>query len=134
MANIIRNDAIGLLQAADELELIILLDYIQDELIKKHVDWINNHLVKLLHICALLQSCKKLIEYCQNEISCSLGLIFESADFNSLEHNVLKSLLQHGKLNVDEIKIWNKIITWGKAQLQTSIATFKVGQSKIMPS
>ena len=41
MAEVIRNDAIGLLQAADELELTVFLDYIQDELVEKHVDWIN---------------------------------------------------------------------------------------------
>lgn len=117
MAKILRNDVIGLLRAADELDLTVLLDHIQDELVEKHVNWVKNHLVELLHTCALLQSCKKLFEYCQNEVSTNPSLIFESSDFQSVEHNVLKSLLENEDMNIDEIKVWDKIIDWGKGQL-----------------
>jgi len=130
MVKIIRNNVIGLLQAADELELTVLLDCIQDELIEKHVDWVNNHLVELLRTCALLQSCKRLFEHCQNKVSSSPSLIFESADFESVEHDVLKSLLENEKLNVDEIKVWEKMISWGKAQLPDLISSDSTSWTK----
>ena len=117
MTEIIESNAIGLLKAADELELTSLLDYIQDELIEKHVDWINNHLIELLHISALLQSCNRLSEYCQNEISTSPHLYFESADFvPDLDFIHVESLMLEQQL---EHIVFHKfkVIAWGKAQL-----------------
>jgi hypothetical protein len=78
------------------------------------VDWISDHSVELLHACTVLESCKKLLEHCQTVFT---HLILESADFTSLEHTVLKSLLEREELSMDEIKIWEKVIAWGTAQL-----------------
>jgi hypothetical protein len=125
MAEIIASDAIGLLRAADELELTVFLDYIQKQLAKEHISWVNDHLVELLHTCTLLQSCKKLLEHCKDVFSKSPGLIFDSADFTSLEHDELKALLQLEKLLVDEIRVWDKIIVWGTAQLPELSSDFQ---------
>jgi hypothetical protein len=50
----------AILQAADELELLDLLDYLQQELIASHEAYLKSHLVELFRTTSCLGSCKKL--------------------------------------------------------------------------
>src|SRR5262245_36107296 len=94
MDEVIRNDVPAILLAADELELTVLLEYMQKELIDNFQDWLKRHVVKIIHATSRLASCKQLYDYCLERVTETPELVFESSEFALLEHAVLKSLLE----------------------------------------
>ncbi|CAG8572764.1 1273_t:CDS:1 [Ambispora gerdemannii] len=106
-------DVLSLLVAADELEIYELIHHAQDNLIIKKSNWIQQNLVKIMHIVSLYKSFKRLNEYCLKIISEEAHMIFRSSDFLSLEEPMLVSLLERDSLVMNEIEIWNSLIKWG---------------------
>ncbi|RHZ86359.1 hypothetical protein Glove_52g9 [Diversispora epigaea] len=62
----------------------------------------------------------KISRLCYNNVyhlsDISIFLSFEPGDFTSLQETALISILKRDDLNVEEIKIWDNVITWGIAQ------------------
>ncbi|KAG9285682.1 hypothetical protein G9A89_002249 [Geosiphon pyriformis] len=112
-----RNDYISLLIAADELDLIALVDHIQDYVITSDNKWLLRRLVEVFQLCTQFQSFSKLREYCVQTISGNPQSFFKSPEFLSLDENSLVSLLQRSDLAMEEIDVWDEVIRWGKAQL-----------------
>ena len=70
--------------AADELQLTDLLDYLQQELIANHENFVMDHLIELFQTLSSLKSCKKLYRYCEDAIAAYLSF--------SLMHRISLSL------------------------------------------
>ncbi|RHZ71559.1 hypothetical protein Glove_256g160 [Diversispora epigaea] len=59
---------------------------------------------------------KNLEDLCNNIISKYPNSIFESENFHSLPEDALISILKRGDLQLEESKIWEYVIQWGKAK------------------
>src|ERR1043166_8246243 len=101
-------DIFELLIASDELLLEELSNHIQDHLLEKHVDWIQQNFVLVIHTVFKFADCKKLRDHCLESICSDPRSIIPS-----LENGLLLDLLQGDDLRIDEIEIWNCLIQWG---------------------
>ncbi|CAI2170581.1 11051_t:CDS:2 [Funneliformis geosporum] len=69
-----------------------------------------------------------IINYCNKLITEDARILFEAKDFNSVDEDVLVSVLQRDDLGLQEIEIWNKVIQWGKAntsKLKENVSNWK---------
>ncbi|CAI2173476.1 12791_t:CDS:2, partial [Funneliformis geosporum] len=122
------NDLFEILAAADQFLLHELLEHVQDHLIRNKPDWIRRNLVKILHSAIKQKSYQDLQSYCNKLITEDARILFEAKDFNSVDEDVLVSVLQRDDLGLQEIEIWNKVIQWGKAntsKLKENVSNWK---------
>src|ERR1051325_4426832 len=108
-------DILGLLVASDELLIEGLFKYVQEYLIKYHSAWVRQNWEFVLHIVLKLACCEKLQDYCM-EFNPQSIMIITSETFLSLDKDTLFRLFKRGKLQIDEIVIWENLIKWGIRQ------------------
>src|SRR6185295_12032035 len=101
-----KRNVCAMLHAADELQLTDLLDYLQQELIANHGNYVMDHLVELFRMSSTLKSCQKLHQHCEHAIAANPELLFNAQDFTKLEHDPLKSLLMQDDIAMPEVEIW----------------------------
>jgi hypothetical protein len=107
---------LGLLVASDELLLEELFIYVQEYLVKKQTDWVQQNFVLVLHTVFKLASCKKLQDYCLESICADAQQFITSKDFPLLDKDILYGLLKREDLQVEEIVVWDSLIKWGTEQ------------------
>ncbi|KAG9295532.1 hypothetical protein G9A89_016630, partial [Geosiphon pyriformis] len=71
-------------------------------------------------------SFKKLQKFCTDIAANNPAIVFNSQDFTSLSENALVSILTQDKINIKESEIWEKIVKWGVAKLDSNIQTKNV--------
>ncbi|CAG8700072.1 10845_t:CDS:1, partial [Ambispora leptoticha] len=103
---------LSLLIAADELEILELINHAKANLITRKT-WLQKNLVKIMNTVSLYESFKSLGDCCLKIITKEPQNLFKSNDFLSLEESVLVSLLKRNDLKIDEDEIWNSVIKWG---------------------
>ncbi|KAG9305339.1 hypothetical protein G9A89_007834 [Geosiphon pyriformis] len=102
-----------LLMTADELILENFFDPIEDYLIEYHAKELEKIFVIFYRNSA--------------EIAAKTPpIVFNSQDFISLSENTLFSILNWDDLNIEESEIWEKIVEWGVAKLESNIQMKKV--------
>ncbi|RIA79700.1 hypothetical protein C1645_882549 [Glomus cerebriforme] len=109
-------DILGLLITSDELLLEELFEHVQDHLIEKQVNWIQNNFVLVLHSVIKLTNCKKLQDYCLESICKDPKLFITSKTFPSLDKDILYDLIKRDDFSVEEVVIWDCLIKWGIEQ------------------
>ncbi|KAG9287970.1 hypothetical protein G9A89_017565 [Geosiphon pyriformis] len=102
-----------ILIAADEFELLELIDHCQDYLIEKESKWLQENAVKTMEIVSRHEPFGKLKEHYSQMVEDNPDFIFKSNDFLSLKESILISLLQKDDLNMKEIEVWQSLIKWG---------------------
>ncbi|CAG8599140.1 9117_t:CDS:2 [Ambispora gerdemannii] len=120
-------DYLSLLATAEELMLDSLLDYIQLYLLNNDQPYIQENFIKILNATRQHTSYIKLRTYCESVYRENPQVIFDAGDFSLLSNVNLEILLKRNDLNIPEIKIWQRLIDWGKAnhpELQSDIGTW----------
>ncbi|RHZ84127.1 hypothetical protein Glove_85g114 [Diversispora epigaea] len=119
LRNVSGSDILGLLVASDELILEELFKHVRNYLIKKETAWLNQNLVKVLHIVSKLANCKQLQDYCYESIFTDPESFFISEDFSILDKDIFLGLIEHEDLRIEEIDLWDHLIKWGVSQTLT---------------
>ncbi|KAG9305127.1 hypothetical protein G9A89_001237 [Geosiphon pyriformis] len=110
-----------LLVTADELIPEKIIDPLEDYLIEHHAKELEENFATLQKTSFMHDSFKKLQNFCTEIIVNNSAIVFNSQDFNSLSENALSSILTRDDLNIEESKIWEKIVEWGVAKLDKNI-------------
>jgi hypothetical protein len=103
---------LGLLISSDELLIEELFNHVQDYLIEKQTNWVQENFALVLHTVFQLASCKKLQDYCLKSICKNPEPFISSKTFPLLDKDVLFGLLKRDDLQIDEIDAWNCLIKW----------------------
>ncbi|RHZ62429.1 hypothetical protein Glove_340g84 [Diversispora epigaea] len=109
---------LNFLTAGDELMLDQFCAYIQNFLIEKKGEWLEENLIDVLRItqsCNSCNSCTLLRDHCLALIAEKPASIFRSEGFVSLDIELLLSLLKREDLEMNEVEIWNHVVKWGIA-------------------
>ncbi|KAG9307825.1 hypothetical protein G9A89_023390 [Geosiphon pyriformis] len=110
-----------LLVTADELIIENLIDTVEDYLIEHHPKELEKSFATLHKTSFMHDSFKKLQKFCTQIAANNPAIVFNSRDFTSLSENILSSILTRNDLNMEESKIWEKIVEWGVAKLDPNI-------------
>ncbi len=106
----------GLLVTSNKLNLEELFQYVQNLLIKKETDWIQQNFVLIMRTIFNLTNCQKFYESCITIVCKNPLPVFSSKDSLSLDKKILLDLLKKDKLLLDETAVWDFLIEWGVQQ------------------
>jgi hypothetical protein len=101
------------LDAADQLFLQELIDYLQTYLIVNKSRWMQQCFKLIFQTSFQSNSLLELQKYCTNFMAKSPEKIFKSLDFTSLSEKSLVSLIKRDDLQMNEIEIWDHVLKWG---------------------
>ncbi|CAB4382959.1 unnamed protein product [Rhizophagus irregularis] len=110
-----------LLIAADEINLVELISYIQNHIVKLKKEWSEKDIIKLFNILSCRQEVfNTLYVYFRDIISNNPGRFFnESNLFIELENDAFLSLIQNDDFDMEEIEIWNNLLKWAISKNST---------------
>jgi hypothetical protein len=109
-------DVVKILVAANELGLRELIPNIQSFLIKNKTKWIEQNFNMICRTSFENDSFSELQNFCTELMSKQPEKIFNSSDFTLTSENSLISLIQHDKLQMSEVQVWEHVLKWGIAQ------------------
>ncbi|RHZ82639.1 hypothetical protein Glove_106g18 [Diversispora epigaea] len=100
---------------ADEFEFEELFKQVEIYLTETKASWLRGHFSLIYHTIFKQNNNKfKLLEnFCNDIIAEYPNIIFDSEDFNSLSESAFVSIIKMDNLQMEEIKIWDKVIQWG---------------------
>ena len=105
-----------LLIASNELELDELIEYLQTHFVNNGASWLRLNFAQVYRTSYQVKSFKIIRDFCDDIIAKYPNTIFESENFHSLPEDALISILKHDDLQLEESKIWEYVIEWGKAK------------------
>ncbi|RHZ60985.1 hypothetical protein Glove_350g111 [Diversispora epigaea] len=108
-----------LLIASNEFELDELVEHLQTFLVDNHASWLKLKFAQIYQTSYQVKNLEIIQEFYNDIISKHPNIIFESEKFYSLPEDVLISILKRDDLQLDEGKIWEYTIQWGKAKNPT---------------
>ncbi|RHZ45001.1 hypothetical protein Glove_700g25 [Diversispora epigaea] len=108
-----------LLIASNELELDELVEYLQSYLVNDNSSWLILNFAQVYRTSYQVKNFKIIRDFCNNIITKHPNTIFESENFHSLPEDALISILKQDNLQLEEGKIWEYVIEWGKAKNPT---------------
>src|SRR5437660_9887469 len=114
--NLDANEILELLEACDELCFDELIDDLQNYLLIKEKEWIQQNLIHTYKISFKHQSFNLLQDYCNKIICENPDIVLNSNNVATIEKSMLVSILKRDDLKMDEIDIWNCDIQWGSGQ------------------
>ncbi|RHZ87277.1 hypothetical protein Glove_37g121 [Diversispora epigaea] len=104
-----------LLIASHELDLDELVEYLQTHLSTNNASWLRLNFAHVYQT-SFQKNFKIIQKFCNNIIAKHPDTIFESENFNSLPEDVLISIIRLDDLQLEEDKIWDYVIQWGKVK------------------
>ncbi|GBB89309.1 hypothetical protein RclHR1_00160025 [Rhizophagus clarus] len=110
---------LNLLVATDELDLHSLGEYVQDYFIKFQYKFLKNDPIAILEIIFKHETFTKLKDYFLEIICQESDILFGTDKISALPAQILETLLLRDDLALDEIEVWNNLITWTHAQQPT---------------
>ncbi|RHZ60984.1 hypothetical protein Glove_350g110 [Diversispora epigaea] len=108
-----------LLIASNEFELDELVEHLQTFLVDNHASWLKLKFAQIYQTSYQVKNLEIIQEFYNDIISKHPNTIFESEKFYSLPEDALISILKRDDLQLDEGKIWEYTIQWGKAKNPT---------------
>ncbi|RHZ61254.1 hypothetical protein Glove_349g101 [Diversispora epigaea] len=108
-----------LLISANELDLDELVEHIQTHLVNNNASWLRLNFTQVYQTSYQTKNFTIIQEFCNDIIAKYPNIIFESENFLSLPEYALITILKRDDLQLEEGKIWDYAIQWGKAQNQT---------------
>ncbi|GBC00304.1 hypothetical protein RclHR1_38000001, partial [Rhizophagus clarus] len=112
-------DILRLLISVDEINIQILINYIQEYLIKDRDGYIQANSIEILEKVYQNNAFTDLRNNCIKKICENPERLLNSNHFTSLQTPLLELLFQRDDLSLDEIDIWKSLIRWCLAQDQT---------------
>ncbi|RHZ77147.1 hypothetical protein Glove_185g3 [Diversispora epigaea] len=105
-----------LLIASNELGLDELVEHLQSHLVSKCASWLRLKLAQIYRTSYQIKNLEIIQNFYNDIIAKYPDTIFESENFHSLPEDALISILQRDDLQLEESKIWEYMIEWGKAK------------------
>ncbi|RHZ77116.1 hypothetical protein Glove_185g23 [Diversispora epigaea] len=105
-----------LLIACNKLEMNELVEYLQTHLISNCASWLRLKFAQIYRTSYQVKNLEIIQDFCNGIIAKYPNTIFESENFHSLSEDALISILKRDDLQLEEGKIWEYIIQWGKAK------------------
>ncbi|CAG8479050.1 18526_t:CDS:2 [Gigaspora margarita] len=105
-------NSLYLLTASDEFELLDLMGYVQEHLIKNHSSWLFFNLIISLNFVCQNSHIQKLYDLVLNFTCRNPYSLFKSDDFPLLDNIAMECLLKSDELELEEIEIWDYLIEW----------------------
>ncbi|RHZ64851.1 hypothetical protein Glove_320g25 [Diversispora epigaea] len=101
--------------ASNELELDELVEHLQIYLVNNCASWLRLEFARIYQQSQVINL--KILQDFYNEIMAKYPkTIFESENFHSVTEDSLISILKQDDLQLEESKIWEYVIEWGKAK------------------
>ncbi|RIB27684.1 hypothetical protein C2G38_2159987 [Gigaspora rosea] len=107
-----------LLISFHELDFEELVIYIQLYLINDKALWLRFKFFKVYYTCFLYDDFEALQTFYIDIFAEYPSLIFDANEFNLVDESDLVTLLKRDDLQLEESKIWDKMIQWGKENTQ----------------
>ncbi|RHZ72846.1 hypothetical protein Glove_236g68 [Diversispora epigaea] len=108
-----------LLIASNELELDELIEHLQTNFVNNNASWLRLKFAQVYRTSYQVKSFKIIRDFCDDIIAKYPNTIFESENFHSLPEDMLIPILKRDDLQLEESKIWEYVIEWGKAKNPT---------------
>ncbi|RHZ60973.1 hypothetical protein Glove_350g48 [Diversispora epigaea] len=108
-----------LLIASNELELDELFEHLQNHLVNNNASWLRLNFAHVYQTSHQVKNLEIIQDFCNDIIAKHPNTIFESENFLTLPEDALISILERDDLQLEESKIWEYIIQWGKAKNPT---------------
>ena len=115
------NEVLELLLAADEMQLEELIKPVQMHLLQEWEPWIRSNFILLHRVSSANSSFKELFAYCSETILDDPVILFKTGDYLTADEDTLISVLERNDLVMDEVDIWNHVISWGKARMNKTL-------------
>ncbi|RHZ60911.1 hypothetical protein Glove_350g153 [Diversispora epigaea] len=108
-----------LLIASNELELDELVEHLQTHFVNNNASWLRLNFAQVYRTGYQVKNLEIIKDFCNDIIIKHPNIIFESGDFHFLPEDALISILKRDDLQLEEGKIWEYVINWGKAKNPT---------------
>ncbi|RHZ70150.1 hypothetical protein Glove_275g67 [Diversispora epigaea] len=106
-----------LLTSSHELDLDELVEYLQTHLVNtNNASWLKLNFAQVYQTCYQAKNLVIIQKFCNNIIAKHPNTIFKSEKFISLPEDALISIIKLDDLQLDEDKIWDYVIQWGKSK------------------
>ena len=105
-----------ILEAANELSLQELVDYLQIYLIENKASWIGQNFNMINQASFASDSYLKLQQFCTELMSKEPEKVFKSVDFVSIPEKSLVTLIQSDNLQIKDVQVWEYVLKWGLVQ------------------
>ncbi|RHZ84863.1 hypothetical protein Glove_74g217 [Diversispora epigaea] len=114
-----------LLIISNELNLDELVENLQTHFVNNNASWLKLNFSRVYQTSCQVKNFNIIQEFCNNIISKYPNTIFESGNFLTLPEDALISIIKKDDLQLEESKIWQYVIQWGKAQNPTLPSNLK---------
>ncbi|RHZ60993.1 hypothetical protein Glove_350g27 [Diversispora epigaea] len=108
-----------LLITSNELELDELVEHLQTFLVNNNAPWLRLNFARVYQTSYQIKNFKIIQDFCNDIIAKHPNTIFESENFQSLSEDKLISILKRDDLQLEESKVWEYVIQWGKSKNPT---------------
>ncbi|RHZ79241.1 hypothetical protein Glove_150g66 [Diversispora epigaea] len=108
-----------LLIYSEELELDELVKHLQTFLVNNNASWLRLNFAQVYQTSYQIKNFKIIQDFCNDIIAKHPNTIFESEKFLSLPEDTLISIIIRDDLRLEEGKVWEHVIQWGKAKNPT---------------
>ncbi|RHZ60860.1 hypothetical protein Glove_350g177 [Diversispora epigaea] len=110
--------------ASNELELDELVKHLQTYLVNNGAPWLRLKFAQIYRTSYQVKNLEIIRDFYNDIIAKHPNTIFESENFLSLPEGALISILKQDDLQLEEGKIWEYVIKWGKAKNSTLPTNF----------
>ncbi|RIB28830.1 hypothetical protein C2G38_2028228 [Gigaspora rosea] len=93
-----------------------LAKYLETHLVESKAHWLRLNFTTVYQKSFQNEKLQELQKWSNDIMVKYPNKIFDSENFTSLQENALVSLISRDDLQMEEVKIWNRIIEWGIAQ------------------
>ncbi|RHZ79243.1 hypothetical protein Glove_150g68 [Diversispora epigaea] len=108
-----------LLIYSEELELDELVKHLQPFLVNNNSSWLRLNFARIYQTSYQIKNLEIIQDFCNGIIAKHPNTIFESEKFLSLPEDTLISIIKRDDLQLEEGKIWEYVVQWGKAKNPT---------------
>ncbi|RHZ75751.1 hypothetical protein Glove_209g53 [Diversispora epigaea] len=107
---------LDILIAANQLEFIELVNYIQNYMIERHDKWLIENFILIHRISFQYELFNCFQKYCVNAMA-ENPEITKILDFKLISPQALEMLIRRDDLKLEEIDVWKFLINWGITQI-----------------
>ncbi|RHZ84937.1 hypothetical protein Glove_74g201 [Diversispora epigaea] len=109
----------NLLITSNELNLDELVEHLQTHFVDNNASWLRLNFSQVYQTIFQVKNFNIIKDFCNNIVAKYPNTIFESENFQTLPEDTLISIIEKDDLQLEESKIWQYVIQWGKAQNPT---------------
>jgi hypothetical protein len=112
LENLSDPDMLKLLIAVDELNIHPLISHIQEFMIKRRTEFLQQNIIEVLETVYRHESFTDIWNFSLKRICEEPKILFDSDEYINLKAPLLELLLKRDDINMDEIEIWENLLKW----------------------